>query len=101
MNVTKDMNDEYEVVFSGREELIVPLERDYADMKGDGWDLIWVPTSPLTTDWRDLAPYAQPDPDQHVKTAMARRGPRRRAARVLRDWSSEHVTISQQSRGHR
>src|SRR3990167_3645695 len=45
------MSDDYEVVWSGRDELTTDLDRDYAAMYGDGWDLIWIPTSPLTTPW--------------------------------------------------
>lgn len=86
-----------ESVWDGRSPLTESLDRDYADMLGDGWDLIWEPTSPLTTPWWQQAAFAQPDPDQHVKTALARRGTQRKAPRILRDWSREYTgAISQQ-----
>jgi hypothetical protein len=83
----------YEVVWDGR-ELTEALERDYADMKGDGWDLIWTPTSPLTTPWDELRERLGKtaiDPDAYVPTTIER--PKRKwrgALRVLKDWSAEY-----------
>lgn len=93
----------FDVIWNGRDELTDTLDRDYADMCGDGWDLIWVPTSPLTTDWRDMAPYAQPDAEQHVRPfGRKRKGPPRGAPRILKDWQKEFTgEIAQRGSGHR
>jgi hypothetical protein len=68
---------EYETIWDGRELLTESLDRDYAAMGGEGWDLIYVPPSPLTTPWDQAAAFAHPDPDAFVTTALVRR-PRRR-----------------------
>jgi hypothetical protein len=44
-----------ERVWNGRDSLTDSLDRDYAAMRGEGWDLIWVPPSPLTTPWNEYA----------------------------------------------
>lgn len=46
-----------EVVWNGasRQMLCGGLERDYAAMQGDGWDVIYIPPSPLTTPWHGLS----------------------------------------------
>ncbi len=92
------MADNYESVWNGR-ELTEGLERDYADMKGDGWDLIWEPTSPLTTPWYAYEHMHLPDPEQHVKDALERK-PRRSATKVLgKDWTRIYTgSIGQQGR---
>ena len=91
----------YKVVWNGRDELIEPLERDYADMKGDGWDLIWEPTSPLTTPWWSYAHMHHPDTEQHVPTVFESRPRRVRASKVLgKDWTRLYDgTIHQQKNG--
>ena len=66
------------LVWNGRDPLTEALERDYAAMKGDDWDVIYEPPSPLTTSWERARPYAQPDPDAFVKTETDRRPNRRR-----------------------
>lgn len=88
----------HEIVWDGKSELTEFPERDYKVMtEENGWDLIYVPTSPLTTPWYDVMPFANPDPDQHVRTKLTtvRKGPRKRAARVLHE-NSEWLMISQQ-----
>jgi hypothetical protein len=82
----------YESVWHGRESITSSLERDYAAMWGDDWDLIWVPTSPMTTPWENAAAYAQPDPDAFVKTTIARKARRpRRAASIDKDWTCTYT----------
>jgi hypothetical protein len=63
-------------VWDGRRSLTDDLDRDYAAMRGDGWDLIWEPQSPLTTPWDDLIRrFAWPDPNMTLtpKQALIRR----------------------------
>lgn len=80
--------DGYESIWNGRESLTETLDRDYAAMWGDDWDLIWVPTSPLTTPWENASPFARPDPEAFVKTEMARRTRRtRRQPTMAKDWT--------------
>lgn len=57
---------DYETVWHGYDPLGPSLERDYVAMRGDDWDLIWVPPSPLTTMWSLFFLLAWPDPNQHV-----------------------------------
>lgn len=96
------MADEYEVVWDGR-ELTEGLDRDYADMKGDGWDLIWQPTSPLTTPWLEFAHMAKhSDPDRYITTALSKPTPRRkrRAETIHKDWTREYLgRIAQSGKG--
>ena len=87
-------------VWNGRDSLTDDLERDYADMRGEGWDLIWEPTSPLTTPWWEYAHMHLPDPETHVVTSLERK-PRRSAAKVLgKDWTRVYNgSIQQQGSG--
>jgi hypothetical protein len=89
------------VVWDGRGELTEGLERDYADMRGDGWDLIWEPTSDLTTPWWKYEHMCWPDPNEHVETAIARKPKRLRPSKVLgKDWTRIYDgTIDQQKSG--
>ena len=64
---------EYETVWNGRDAVTDSLERDYAECRGEGWDLIWQPTSPLTTPWGDLAHLAGRDPNVHLRHARRSR----------------------------
>lgn len=73
-----------EVVWDGRGPLTESLDRDYADMRGDGWDVIWEPTSPLTTPWWTFAQWAERDPDRHV---AAKNQPKERS------WRSKRATV--------
>jgi len=75
------MDDDYEVVWDGKGELSDSLERDYAAMTGDGWDLIWIPPSALTTPWSNWAPYAAERGDEHVVTNSEKPSRRRYAPR--------------------
>lgn len=88
-------------VWNGRDSLTESLERDYADMKGDGWDLIWEPTSPLTTPWWAYAHMHQPDPDAHVETTIEKKPKRVRPSKVLgKDWTRIYDgNIDQQKSG--
>jgi hypothetical protein len=92
------------VVWDGRETLVGGIERDYADMRGDGWDLIWQPTSPLTTPWEQYSHLASPDPNQYAEGSSFDRAKRvRRAAKgadaIAKDWTSEYTgQIAQRSR---
>lgn len=95
------MSDTYEVVWSGG-ELMDSLDRDYAAMQGDGWDLIWQPTSPLTTPWDDIIRQRGTvvDAEVYIATELERpKGPRRRARRVLTDWAAEYGGNMVQSGG--
>lgn len=88
-----------EVVWNGRESLVEPIERDYAAMpENDGWDIIYRPPCALTTPWRDLEPWARPDPDQHVHTVMAKRQRRRRVRLHVDAVAPLPVVISQVGR---
>lgn len=79
---------EYNVVWNGRDELTESLERDYADMKDDGWDPIWEPPSPLTTPWWSYAHMHLPDTDAYVLPTIERKLPRTRKSQVLgKDWT--------------
>lgn len=62
-----------ESVWNGRDSLTDTLERDYAACQGEGWDLIWEPTSPLTTPWEEIARLLakQDDPNRHSQRATA------------------------------
>jgi hypothetical protein len=65
---------EYLSVWHGRDPLTVGLERDYDAMRLDhwiGWDPIYLPPSPLTTNWSQFFLFALPDPTDYY-------GPRRR-----------------------
>lgn len=95
------MDEDYEVVWAGRDELTDVIDRDYAAMRGEGWDLIWEPTSPLVTDWERYRVWALPDFERHVEPAQPRRGPRRQALRILKDWSREYTGIISQGGSHR
>lgn len=87
----------YDSIWNGRDSLFEPTERDYAAMGGDGWDLIWVPTSPLTTPWEKAAPFAQPDPDAFVTSEITRRPRRRRAAPpIATDWTRSYTGVPHQ-----
>lgn len=73
--------DELEPVWNGRDALTESLERDYAVIGGEGWDLIWTPTSPLTTPWElVIAERGALDPDAFVAPIQTR--PDRAAARL-------------------
>lgn len=83
-------DESFEVVWAGG-DLTASLDRDYAAMNGDGWDLVWTPTSPLTTPWDAYAHMCLPDPDAYVPTALECKPRYRRGAfRVLKDWSREY-----------
>lgn len=89
---------EYHSAWNGRDSLTESPERDYKVMtEENGWDLVYIPTSPLTTPWWDVMPFANPDPEQHVRTELTtvRKGPCKRAARILRE-IDPWLTISQQ-----
>lgn len=89
-------------VWDGREGLTDSLDRDYAAMKGDGWDLIWEPTSALTTPWDEIIRRKGEavDSEVFVTTEMERpRGRRRRARRALKDWADEYGGNMVQSGG--
>lgn len=73
---------EFESVWSGRSALTDSLERDYAACCGEGWDLIYEPTSPLTTPWeyllgvglgRDALDNAQTHIDRIIESRRLRR----------------------------
>ena len=82
----------YESIWSGRESLTEMLERDYAAMTGDDWDLIWVPPSPLTTPWEHATPFAHPDPEAFVTTAFAKKSTRRRVSTAIaKDWQRTYT----------
>lgn len=97
------MSDGYEVVWSGGEGLVGGLDRDYAAMpQWDGWEPIWLPTSPLTTPWWELMPFASPDPDVYVRTSLERRSGRKRGAqRILNDWCVEYTGVMSRQGSHR
>lgn len=92
----------FESVWDGHDALTDSLERDYAAMQGDGWDVIWEPTSPLTTPWDDIIRQRGMviDAEAFITTEMERpKGPRRRAPRQLKDWAAEYGGSLVQSGG--
>lgn len=95
------MKSEYETVWSGGEGLCNPPERDYVAMTGEGWDLWYVPPSPLVTDWDRLVAFAQPDPDAFVPAAIAAKQKRQRSKRTGGDPATERIQISQMGSGWR
>ena len=61
----------FEVIWNGRDELTDSLDRDYAAMRGEGWDLIYEPPSPLTTPWYEVIVNA---PDEFIQPPRESRG---------------------------
>lgn len=90
-----------ERVWNGRDSLTDGLDRDFAAMRGDDWDLIWEPTSPLTTPWWEYAHMHRPDPEKHVESDITRKPRRRLASKVLgKDWTRLYNgSIEQQGHG--
>lgn len=87
-----------EVVWNGRDSLTESLDRDYEAMRGEGWDLIWIPPSPMTTPWEMFANWADPDPDQFVWTRLERhiRRNRTKAGAIDKDWTREYTGLIHQ-----
>lgn len=94
---------EYESVWNGKSSLTESLDRDYAAMRGDGWEPVWEPTSPLTTPWEQYPQWHTLDPDRFVRTRFERaRRLAKREAHLVKDWQGQyHGSISQGGRGWR
>lgn len=75
------MPQDYEIIWSGKSPLTESLDRDYAAMRGEGWDLWWEPASQMTTDWSAIETWGRPDPNVFVATDINR--PRKRPRRFL------------------